>query len=637
MGTTRSLRSAISRAAAPLVILGILLFSAACLVPTVPPTPTPSPIPSPTPSPTPKPKILTVCMPEEPDSLYLYGTASTAAQHVWQAIYDGPVDGRNYAFQPVILTGLPSLTGGTAAIETVTVQAGDRVLAANGEVVPLAPGVTVEDAGGQRVPFDGTPILMQRMVVTFTLHPNLAWSDGAPLTADDSVYSFELAADPATPAGAGQPLMAANKHNVERTAAYRALDARTVVWTGVPGFLDRAYWLNFWPPLPRHAWGGLSAADLLTADVSTRQPLGWGPFLLREWVPGDTITVVRNPLYFRVPEGLPRLDQVTFRFIPDPNALAGELVAGRCDVVTHEGAEAVRATLSAQPEIAEHSTYDARWELLAFGISPANDYERPDFFEDVRVRQAIALCIDRQAVANQVLGPAGRVLNGPLPPEHPLYAGTALTTWGYDPAAGQALLASAGWYDEDGDGLREAHAIPGIADGTPFQVTYRTTGDPLRAQAAQLVQTYLAACGLQASVELLPSETLFAPGPEGVLFGRRFDLAQFSWRAQPDPLCDLFLSSHVPDVGRWHLPNVAGFLDDDYDTACQAALASGPGSAAYAAGNTEAQRLFSERLPALPLFQRLKITLARRAVIGLAPDPTQDSELWNVEQLDLRP
>ena len=608
---------------ATLIVLIILTLCAACAEPAALPTP----VPSPTPSPTPEPKRLTVCLPDEPESLYFYGVGDLAARHVWQAIYDGPLDSRAYTHQPVILTGLPSLAEGSASVEVVTVQAGERVLAAAGDVVALAPGVGIEDAEGQHVLFDGAPVLMQQMVVTFTLQPDVHWSDGAPLTADDSVFSFELAADPATPTDG---LLTA------RTAGYRAAGERTVVWIGVPGFLDRFYYLNFWHPLPRHAWGRLSAADLLVAGVSTRQPLGWGPFVIREWATGDHITLVRNPAYFRAHQGLPRLDEVTFRFIADPVTLAAELLAGRCDVVTHEAAEAVRAALPEQPGIEMLSTGDARWELLAFGISPALGYERSDFFEDVRVRQGIARCVDRQAIAQQVLGPSGEPLHSYLPPDHPLYAGDALAAWGYDPAAGQALLANAGWYDEDGDSVREAHTIPGIADGVPFRVTYHTTGDPLRVQMAQLIGDNLAECGIQISVETLPPETLFAPGPEGVLFGRRFDLAQFSWRATPDPLCDLFISSQMPAAGRWDGPNVAGFLDDEYDTACLTALEASLGSEEYAAGHAEAQRIFSERLPVLPLFQRQKVTLARSLVIGLAPDPTQVSELWNIEQIDVR-
>jgi peptide/nickel transport system substrate-binding protein len=253
------------------------------------------------------------------------------------------------------------------------------------------------------------------------------------------------------------------------------------------------------------------------------------------------------------------------------------------------------------------------------------------------VRQAIALCIDRQTVVSETLGASGRVLHSYLPPEHPLYAGDALTTWGYDPEAGQKLLATAGWYDEDGDSVREAHAIPGIADGAPFLITCRTTDEPLRFQTGQLVQSYLAACGIQVIVETMSPEAFFAPGPEGTLFGRWFDLAQFSWRAASDPLCDLFLSSQIPDTDSWDRPNVAGFLDDEYDTACRLALEALPDSENYAAAHIESQRIFSERLPVLPLFQRLKVTLARASVIGLAPDPTQVSELWNLEQLDVQP
>jgi peptide/nickel transport system substrate-binding protein len=592
---------------------------------------------------------------------------------VWEAIYDGPVDSRNYGYQPVILTDLPGPANGGVGVEAIAVEAGDRVLAASGEVVELVPGMVVEDAAAQRVTFDGTPISMQRMVVTFTLHSDLYWSDGVLLTADDSVYSFELASDPVTPAATSQ-------YVIERTDSYRAVDVRTVVWRGVPGYLDYAYFLNFWHPLPRHAWDHLPPAELPGAEVSAWRPLGWGPFVIQEWVAGDHITAARNPIYFRAPEGLPRVDEVTFRFISDPTVLAEELLAGRCDVVTHEVADAVRAALPNLSQIQSLFTYDARWELVAFGISPAISYERPDFFEDVRVRQAVALCIDRQALAEQVLklsyagvnfvhpeaeatpsrtegseatpsiegsaaAPSARVLHTILPPEHPLYADDMVTTWGYAPSAGQTLLATAGWYDQDGDGVREAHSLPGIADGTPFHVAYHTTDDPLRVQVAQLIETQLAECGIQLDVKAVSADELFAPGPEGVLFGRRFDLAQFSWRATSDPLCSMFMSDQVPDTGRWDRPNVVGYLDDEYDAACLSALENPLDSETYAAGQVEVQRILSQRLPVLPLFQRLKFTLARPShiegnaaspsVIGLAPDPTQFSELWNVEQLEL--
>lgn len=629
------------RAFTHLLFLAILLCCAACAEPAVrltqlSPT-TASPTPTSVPSPTPEPKVLTVCMPGEPDSLYLYGTSSIAAQHVWQAIYDGPYDSRGYTYQPVILTDLPNFANGGASLEPVAVQAGERVLAASGEVVELASGISVRGPDGRWVAFDGAPVWTQKMVVTYTLRSDVFWSDGVPVAAEDSVFSFVLAVGEAT-SPEGAPVTAAGLQVlIDRTDSYRATDVRTVVWSGVPGFIDHAYQLNFWHPLPRHAWGSFSAAELSDSEAVARTPLGWGPFLIDEWVPGERITAVRNPIYFRAMEGLPRVDQVDFRFLADPAGLAEDLAAGRCDVVTHEGAVGARAAVPESAQFLAPATYDTRWELLAFGISPATGYDRPDFFEDVRVRQAIARCIDRQAVADIVQDPPGRVSHSALPPEHPLYAGDALAVWAYDPIAGQQLLASAGWWDGDGDRTREAHGIPGIADGTALSLSYSTTDDPVRFQISQRIQADLEECGIQAIVESVSPLTLFAPGPEGVLFGRRFDLAQFAWRASPDPLCDMFLSEAIPDWGRWSHPNVAGFLDDAYDSACLGALEALPGSEDYVTGQAEAHRILSERLSVLPLAQRQRFALARTPVIGLDPDTTQASELWNIEQLDIRP
>lgn len=615
-------------------LLAALAVCAACArepAPPITPTPSPLPTPSPAPSPTPEPRGLGVCLSEEPDTLYIYGTDSLVAHHVWEAIYDGPIDNQRYEHQPVILTQLPSIDDGSAAVDTVSVQPGDRVLASDGQVLSLEPGVIVEDAAGQQVAFDAAPIAMARMVVTFTLRSDLRWADGEPLTAHDSVYSFHIAADPATPT---------DKYLIERTAGYRAVDGRTVVWEGLPGFLDHAYVLNFWHPLPRHDWHGLSPTELLTSARSTREPLGWGPFFIREWIHGERLEVDRNPFYFRTGEGLPRLDRITFHFVETPHQLLDMLVTGTCDVVTHEAADGLLDVFD-QADLPPHvrllTTHDARWELLAFGISPASGYERPDFFEDLRVRRGVAHCIDRQAVAGASSIAGDAVPHSYLPPEHPLYADEHLTTWEYDPEAGQAYLVQAGWRDMSGDGVREATGIPGIADGTPFRINYHTTDDPRRLRGAQQIQSDLRACGIDVTLHVLPAEELFAPGPEGVLFGRRFDLAQFSWGVTDVPLCDLFVSSQMPAGNHWSRPNVAGFISAEYDDACRQALQALPPTTDYIVGHTEAQRIFSEQLPALPLFGHQRITLARTSVTGLIPTPSQPSELWNLEQVSLQP
>ena len=630
-----------------LVVAGVLL--AACtptvVVETVEvPGPTQVVTATPTPTEVPEPAPLVICQDAEPETLYLYGGAPSA-RHILEAIYDGPIDHRAYTFQPVILEKLPSLEEGDAYFDPVTVQAGDRVVDVTGNPVDLEEGVqvfpshTCMDAGNPDcvVTFDGeTPIEMEQMVVSWSLLEGVTWSDGEPVTADDSVYSYELACDPETPS---------SKYLCDRTASYVAAGERTAVWTGLPGFVDDLYFLNFFSPLPRHLWEAqlhYTAADLLSQPESAREPIGWGPFVIREWVQGDHISLERNPYYFRADEGLPRVDEVIFRFARDPNELLTMLLSGKCDIAVREGewGSLMPLLMAAQEQglLDVVATPGTTWENLAFGITPARTYRRPDFFGDVRTRQAIAQCIDRQAMVEEATYGLGAVADVYIPPDHPLYAGDQITRWPYDPEAGQALLAEVGWTDEDGDGIVEAHGVEGVRTGTPFQVSLLVTqGDPQQEALARIVRSNLADCGIRVELEPVPAWDLFADGPTGPLFGRQFDLALFAWYNDVEPPCGLYLTEQIPDEGNWGLPNASGFSDEEYDGACRAALAALPGTFEYERFHAEAQQRFTEQLPALPLLWRARLALTRPGVVGFTLDPSEESELWGIEEIGLEP
>ncbi len=257
---------------------------------------------------------------QEPQSLYVYAQPSVATWNVLEAIYDGPIDEVGYTPQPVILQKIPTLAGGDATISSTTVKAGDEVIDASDNLVTLAQGVTVYPAGCNTsdcaTPWDGkSDLKIQQLSVTYKLLPGLLWSDGQPFRASDSVFSFNLAADPATPV---------SKSATDRTASYKALDDLTVQWVGVPGNLNPSYLQDFWLPLPQHLWGSMSASELLTAEASTEKPIGWGPYVMGDWVKGDHITLHKNPNYFRAREGLPKFDTLVYRFIgTEPNGPPG--------------------------------------------------------------------------------------------------------------------------------------------------------------------------------------------------------------------------------------------------------------------------------------------------------------------------
>lgn len=595
----------------------------------------------------PAPRTLTLCLGAEPDSLYLYGSNMHTQRNILEAIYDGPFDTNSYGYQPVILEKMPSLADGDALLQPVTVKDGDLVVDADGNLTTLSAGVTIHPTGCQSadcaIPFAGGETQMDQLTVTFTLLAGLKWSDGTPLTASDSVYSYQLDADPATPT---------SKFRTERTASYTALDDRTVQWRGLPGFLDATYPTNFWTPLPQHLWGTTPAADLLTAEQSSRQPVGWGPYILTDWQIGNAMHLEKNPHYFRAAEGLPYFDRLTIRFTGGGETISDSLINGECDLLDIEAVQGTSfeewRNLDQAGQVQAYFTPLAVWEHADFGLVPAaydDGYQpgvdRPDYFSDVRTRRALAFCMDRPQIVDTVLLGQSEVPNTYLPASHPLYNPNA-PQYPFDPVQGIALLEEVGWRDTDNDSStpRVAQAISNVPDGTPLAFTYLTTNSSTRQQVAQILATSLAQCGIQLTVQTMDANELFADGPAGPIFGRQFDMSQLAWLTGVTPPCDLYLTSQIPgdDASRfpyrWGGTNLTGYSNPAFDTACQNALSLLPGQPGYLEAHQLTQKIFAEDLPVIPLYFRLQATVSRPDFCGQVLDPTAQSDFWNLENYD---
>jgi peptide/nickel transport system substrate-binding protein len=589
------------------------------------------------------PKDLIVCMAQEPDTLYIYGGSMLAASAVQHAIFENNITTLSYEYQAHGLEKLPSLDDGDAVLNSVEVNAGDIVQGADGNPVELAEGVMVTTSDGETVEFTGEALMVDQLVVDFTMKPRV-WSDGEPVTADDSVYSFELAAHPDTPAA---------KFVVERTASYEATGDLATRWTGIPGFMDATFFVNFWAPQPRHAWEQFSPAELLEAEESARLPVGDGPFRIVDWVAGDHILLERNENYYRAEEGLPYLDSVTYKFIPDTNQLIAQLLSGQCDIGTQDGMDPGQAPFLIEAEssglLVPYFQTGTTYEHIDFAINPVPEYAqtRPDWFEDVRVRQAFTMCTDRQGMVDNILFGRSEVIHTYIPSVHPLYPQDGLEELAYDVEGANALLDEVGYVDSDGDGIREDPAT-----GTPFSVTLGTTaGNEMRQQLTQIFKENMLECGVDVQLYYPPASEWFADGPEGVLFGRRYDLGEFAWLTGVEPACDLYLSTLIPGpegepieghynpdatYPGWGGQNNAGFISEEYDAACNRALGSLPGTEDYEEGHLEAQRIFSREVPIIPLFLRLKVAAARPGVQNFVVDSTQNSEMFNIYEIDLQ-
>lgn len=599
--------------------------------------------PGPTPTPTPVPVSLVVCLGDTPNTLYPYGNPNAAARLVLQALYDGPVDQLGYRYQPVLMESLPDIAAGTAELQAVEVGEGDTVLDNQGNVITLDYGDFVRPSGclsGECAePFDGEPIEMDQLVAQFSLRAGLTWSDGAPLTVADSVFGFALNGDPDTPAG---------KYRVERTQSYEALDAQTVRWTGVPGFIDPDYQSIFWFPAPQHLWGEFSAAELVTSPESAQMPVGFGPFVITE-AGSDRYDLRRNPVYFRAPEGLPRVDRLVFRVVgQDPQTNLDMLRSGECDLLDPGAAAGIGVAQvlasMADGELFSSWANDDGWTLLNFGVSPQSyddGYsfwagDRPDFFGDVLTRQAVAMCIDREAITEEITLGVASVMDTYLPPDHALF-NEDVATYARDLDAASDLLEEAGWV-LNGEGKRVASGIEGVRENEEFSIEILYAEHPQNTRVVELVSEQLAECGITAQPIALSVEELFTTGEDAPVFGRNFDLAYFAWQASPNPPCHLFLSEAIPGEDEERFPykwggwNATGWSNENYDAACRAARGSAPGMEVFTDNQALAQEIMADQLPVIPFFTFQHAALARPDICGMQLDPT-GGMLWNIEQI----
>lgn len=622
----------------------ILLMLTACapqvtVTPFVARTPTATPLATPTP----ETRSLTICLGQEPTTLYPYGNLNSAARSVLSAIYDGPMDVVDYGYEPIILEKIPSLEDGDAQVTPITVNAGTEVIDTSGNVVLLETGTKVRPSGCRSddcaITYDGSSSLqMDQMVVTFTLLEGLMWSDGAPLTANDSTYSFELASSEATPG---------SKFLIDRTAIYEAADDQTIQWWGKPGFIDTDYYTNFWMPLPQHAWSEFPPDQLLQVDVSSQLPLGWGPYLIDEWEAGKYLHFIKNLNYFRAGSGLPRFDELTYLIFPNTDAAVSALVDGTCDVLDPSTRLDGQVSLLQEMQFKNQARLlTARTmviEWLGFGVTPAtyddgfdSKKDRPDYFSDKRMRQAVASCLDRQKVVDTVLYGLSEVPDSYLPPDHPLHNAN-IQTYEFNPASGNQILEQIGWLDQDNNPStpRQAFTVTNVPVNTPLVLNYHTTSATQRHQVTEIFAQSLAECGIGLNVIYSNASDFYAPGPVGPLFGRQFDLAEYAVGVNSlEPQCNWFTSSQIPsEANHWVGTNVSGYKNPTFDAACQKTLQTVSTDPEYTF-HQEAQAIFAADIPSIPLYLRLKVAATRPDFCGFELDPSSSSALAGIEAFD---
>ncbi len=262
----------------------------------------------------------------------------------------------------------------------------------------------------------------------FNLREGVTFHDGLALTAEDVVFSFDRA-------------MAEDSLNAQKALFDGINEVTAIDDTTVEIGLDAPN-----GALPFNlAWGDAVIVSQASAATNATAPVGTGPFRFSQWIQGDRVELLRNSDYWGEPA---RLEKVIFKFIADPSAAFAAMMAGDIDAFPNFPA----------PENLAQFEADPRFQVL-IGTTEgetivAMNNGRPPF-DDLRVRRAVALAIDRQAVIDGAMFGYGTPIGSHFAPHHPAHVDlTALSP--HDPEAARALLAEAG----HPDGFTTTLALP---------------------------------------------------------------------------------------------------------------------------------------------------------------------------------
>lgn len=312
-----------------------------------------------------------------------------------------------------------------------------------------------------------------RMQTTWRLRPNVKWHDGAPFTADDLFFSWQVNSHPEIPGVQSSSIVP----YVERI---EAPDAETLLITWKTTFYRALYvgFVELWP-YPKHLLGEAFQGDkeaFLNLPYWTTQYVHLGAFRVADFGLGEQVVLERFDDYFR---GRPKVDTIVVRIIPDPNTMYSNLLAGAVDVVTET---TLPIDLFARVRDEWQQTgggtvvqRDGNWFFLNVQYNP--DFGRlAELRQDVRVRRGLLAALDRDALRAVTLpGFADTEPDSFMPKRDPRAeaVGTPFARYRYDPSLAARELADAGWRRApDGQILNAA--------GDPIEIAIRSTSSNVR-------------------------------------------------------------------------------------------------------------------------------------------------------------
>ena len=496
----------------------------------------------------------------------------------------------------------------------------------NGQMVPwLAEEIPTVENGG--VAEDLTSI-------TWKLKEGIVWADGTPLTAEDAVFTTEYCLNPD---------MGCNALSLfDSVEGAEALDELTVK-------------INFSKPKP-FPYGPLVGATApviqkaqfedctgARAQECTEQnfgPIGTGPYKIVDFKANDVVVFEINENY-RDPNK-PFFKEVVFK--------GGGDAASAARAVLETGEADYAWNLQVEPQILAQMELSGKGKVVA---AFANGVERlmvnftnpsPDlgdnrsvwseddpnphpFLSDITVRRALSLAIDRNTLATQLYGAAGKptcnVLPGP-----PIYASTAndeCLVQNIDLA--NQILDEAGIVDTDGDGIREK-------DGVPLVILYQTSTNSVRQSTQALIKQWWSEIGVETELRNIDAAVFFGGDPASPdTYGKFYaDIEMYTNTFDgTDP--EAYMGNwHTQEISgpdnQWLGNNIPRWQSDEYDALVDE-MAQTAGLEARAEIAKQMNDMLMQDYVMIPLVFRGSVSAHANTLLGVRMNPW-DSELWNI-------
>ena len=467
---------------------------------------------------------------------------------------------------------------------------------------------------------DETPIKVsvnpEEKTVTYKINPNFKWSNGEPVTTKDIVKTYEIFANQDYIVSSKSLRFSKNRKAIVGIEEYNEGKADKI--SGLEVIDDSTMKIHLKEMTPSVYWGGNFVPEFVNAkqfegipmdkitesDALRKNPLSYGPYVIKEIVQGEKVIFEANPYYYK---GEPKIKRLEMEILP-PSQQVAAIKSGKYDIVLKVSPE-IFPELEKLDNINILTKKAGSMNYIAFKLGKWDEEKNEVVTDpnskmyDLNLRKAIAYAIDMDAVSKQFYHGLSTPAKSQLSPLFPSLHNPEINGFKQDVEKAKQLLDEAGFKDVDGDGIREGK------DGKPVKYTLAMmSGGEIAEPLAQYYIQQWKAIGLD--VELLD--------------GRLLDSKNFYNRVNgDDPAIDFCIAGigfgtdpqQLAIFGKNAKFNISRYISDNLEAALDATVSKDAMNEEYRVkAYKDYEKVFMEEIPAVPILNKLDILVVNKRI-----------------------